>query len=76
MRFRAKVYQASSGSLTGGGAVRCGFKSPGNDCVRKKWSNLAQKLKAPYRNVETVFLIERLFARLVADKKTQSAFGF
>lgn len=40
-----------------------------SDSVRKKLSNLAQKLKVPYRNVETVFLIERLVARLVADKK-------
>ncbi len=40
-----------------------------SDSVRKKLSNLAQKLKVPYRNVETVFIIERLVARLVADKK-------
>ncbi len=40
-----------------------------SDSVRKKLSNLSQKLKAPYRNVETVLLIERLVARLVADKK-------
>jgi len=40
-----------------------------SDSVRKKLSNLAQKLKVPYRNVETVFLIERLVARLVTDKK-------
>jgi predicted nucleotidyltransferase component of viral defense system len=40
-----------------------------SDSVRKKLSNLAQKLKVPYRNVETVFLIERLVVRLVADKK-------
>jgi predicted nucleotidyltransferase component of viral defense system len=40
-----------------------------SDSVRKKLSKLAQKLKVPYRNVETVFLIERLVARLVADKK-------
>ncbi len=40
-----------------------------SDSVRKKLSNLAQKLKVPYRNVETVFLIERLVARLVGDKK-------
>lgn len=40
-----------------------------SDSIRKKLSNLAQKLKVPYRNVETVFLIERLVARLVADKK-------
>ncbi|MBL7672496.1 MAG: nucleotidyl transferase AbiEii/AbiGii toxin family protein [Bdellovibrionaceae bacterium] len=40
-----------------------------SDSVRKKLSNLAQKLKVPYRNVETVFLLERLVARIVADKK-------
>ncbi len=40
-----------------------------SDSVRKKLSNLSQQLKVPYRNVETVFLIERLVARLVADKK-------
>ncbi|NDC23404.1 MAG: hypothetical protein EBZ49_04665 [Proteobacteria bacterium] len=40
-----------------------------SDSVRKKLSTLAQKLQVPYRNIETVFLIERLVARLVADKK-------
>ncbi len=40
-----------------------------SDSVRKKLSNLAHKLYVPYRNLETVFLIERLVARLVADKK-------
>lgn len=40
-----------------------------SDSVRKKLSNLAHKLDVPYRNLETVFLIERLVARLVADKK-------
>lgn len=40
-----------------------------SDSVRKKLSNIAQKLKVPYRNVETVFLIERLVARLVSDNK-------
>lgn len=39
------------------------------DSIRKKLSNLAHKLDVPYRNLETVFLIERLVARLVADKK-------
>lgn len=39
------------------------------DSIRKKLSNHAQKLKVPYRNVETVFLIERLVARLVTDKR-------
>lgn len=40
-----------------------------SDSVRKKLSNLSQKLGIPYRNVETAFLIERLVARLVADKR-------
>jgi hypothetical protein len=40
-----------------------------SDSIRKKLSNLAHKLDVPYRNLETVFLIERLVARLVADKK-------
>ena len=40
-----------------------------SDSVRKKLSNLALKLEVPYRNLETAFLIERLVARLVADKK-------
>lgn len=40
-----------------------------SDSVRKKLSNLAHKLNIPYRNLETVFLIERLVVRLVADKK-------
>lgn len=40
-----------------------------SDSVRKKLSNLAHKLNVPYRNLETAFLIERLVARLVADKK-------
>jgi hypothetical protein len=39
-----------------------------SDSVRKKLSNLAHKLNVPYRNLETVFLIERLVVRLVADK--------
>ena len=47
-----------------------------SDSVRKKLSNLAQKLKVPYRNVETAFLIERLVARLVADKKLRSNLVF
>lgn len=40
-----------------------------SDSVRKRLSSLSQKLKVPYRYVETVFLIERLVARLVSDKK-------
>ncbi len=40
-----------------------------SDSIRKKLSNLAVNLGVPYRNIETVFLIERLVARLVAEKK-------
>ncbi|MCM0605794.1 MAG: nucleotidyl transferase AbiEii/AbiGii toxin family protein [Xanthomonadaceae bacterium] len=47
-----------------------------SDSVRKKLSSLAQKLKVPYRNVETVFLIERLVARLVANKKLSTHLVF
>ncbi len=44
------------------------MKSNG-DSIRKKLSNLSQKLNVPYRNLETIFLIERLVARLVADNR-------
>ena len=47
-----------------------------SDSVRKRLSILAQKLKVPYRNVETVFLIERLVARLVTDKKLSQILVF
>jgi hypothetical protein len=40
-----------------------------SDSVRKKLSNLAHRLNVPYRNLETVFLIERLVVRLITDKK-------
>ena len=42
--------------------------SPKTESIRQRLNNLAQSLKLPYRNVETVFLIERLVARLVADE--------
>lgn len=47
-----------------------------SDSIRKKLSNLAHKLDVPYRNLETVFLIERLVARLVADKKLSQQLVF
>ncbi len=50
-------------------------KSKG-DSIRKKLSNLAHKLEVPYRNLETSFLIERLVARLVDDKKLKSNLVF
>lgn len=43
-------------------------KSKG-ESVRVKLIALANKLGVPHRNLETVFLIERLVARLVSDKK-------
>jgi predicted nucleotidyltransferase component of viral defense system len=36
--------------------------------VRQKMTDLSKKLNIPYQNVETAFMIERLVARLVADK--------
>jgi hypothetical protein len=36
--------------------------------VRQKITDLHKKLGVPYQNLETVFMIERLVARLVADK--------
>lgn len=36
--------------------------------VRQELSDLSHKLKVPYQNIETAFLIERLLARLVADQ--------
>lgn len=36
--------------------------------VRQKLSDLSRKLAIPYQNIETLFLIERLLARLVADE--------
>ena len=47
-----------------------------SDSIRKKLSNLAHKLNVPYRNIEIVFLIERLVARLVADKNLKSNLVF
>ncbi|MEI8026078.1 MAG: nucleotidyl transferase AbiEii/AbiGii toxin family protein [Pseudomonadota bacterium] len=47
-----------------------------SDSVRKKLSNLALKLDVPYRNMETAFLIERLMARLVADRKLKAKLVF
>lgn len=47
-----------------------------SDSIRKRLSNLAYKLNVPYRNLETAFLIERLVARLIADKKLKSSLVF
>jgi hypothetical protein len=42
-------------------------KSKGSS-VRQKLTDLSKKLRIPYQNIETAFMIERLVARLVADK--------
>jgi len=42
-------------------------KSKG-ESVRQKLNTLSAKLRVKYANLETVFLIERLVARLIADK--------
>jgi predicted nucleotidyltransferase component of viral defense system len=39
------------------------------ESIRQKLTTMSKKLEAKYRDVETVFLIERLVARLIADKK-------
>lgn len=36
--------------------------------VRQKLSDLSKKLSISYENIETAFMIERLVARMVADK--------
>lgn len=43
-------------------------KSKGTS-VRQKIIDLASKLKVPFQNIQTAFLIERLVVRLVSDKK-------
>jgi hypothetical protein len=42
-------------------------KEKGNS-VRQKLSDLSKKLGISYENIETAFMIERLVARMVADK--------
>ena len=36
--------------------------------IRQKLIDLSKKLRVPYQNVETAFLLERLVARFVSDK--------
>jgi hypothetical protein len=43
-------------------------KSKG-ESVRQKLTLLSKKLEVKYKDIETVFMIERLVARLIADKK-------
>ncbi len=42
-------------------------KAKGNS-VRQRITDLSKKLNVPFQNVQTAFMIERLVARLVADK--------
>lgn len=39
------------------------------ESIRQKLTTVAKKLNAKFRDVETIFLLERLVARLIADKK-------
>jgi len=50
-------------------------KSKG-DSIRQKLIHLSNKLHARYQNIETVYLIERLVARLVADKTLSKSLIF
>ncbi len=49
---------------------------PKGDSVRQKLIRLGNKLDARYSNIETVFLIERLAARLVANKTLSKSLVF
>lgn len=44
--------------------------------VRQKITNLSNELSVPYQNIQTVFLIERLVARLVVDKELSKRLVF
>lgn len=50
-------------------------KSKG-ESVRQKLTLFSKKLGAKYKDVETVFMIERLVARLIADKHLSSHLVF
>ena len=50
-------------------------KSKG-DSVRQKLANLSAKLSIPFPSLETVFVIERLVARLVANKELSKRLVF
>jgi hypothetical protein len=39
------------------------------ESIRQKLTTISKNLAAKYRDVETVFLIERLVVRLISDKK-------
>ncbi len=44
--------------------------------IRQKITDLSKKLGVPYQNLETVFMIERLVVRLVADKSLNAHLVF
>jgi hypothetical protein len=46
------------------------------DSVRQKLANLSAKLSIPYPSLETVFVLERLVARLVANKELSKRLVF
>lgn len=50
-------------------------KSKG-ESVRQKLTTISKKLGVKYKEIETVFMIERLVARLIADKKLASHLVF
>jgi len=50
-------------------------KSKG-ESVRQKLTAISKKLDVPYKDIETVFMIERLVARLIADKHLASHLVF
>lgn len=50
-------------------------KSKG-ESVRQKLTTLSKKMGAKYKEIETVFMIERLVARLISDKKLASRLVF
>ena len=50
-------------------------KSKG-ESVRQKLTAISKKLDVPYKDIETVFVIERLVARLIADKHLASHLVF
>ena len=50
-------------------------KSKG-ESVRQKLTTLSRKMGVQYKNLETIFMIERLAARLLANKKLASHLVF
>lgn len=50
-------------------------KSKG-ESIRQKLTSISKKMEVKYKNIETLFMIERLAARLVSDKKLASRLVF